>query len=561
MTRAYSYIRFSTPEQAKGDSLRRQLENARKFADANNLTLDDTLRDEGVSAFRGRNRKSGGLGSFLKKVEDGVVPSGSYLIVENLDRLSRQEVPVALRLFLTLIEHGIVIVTLSDNKIYSDASIAINPTELIVSIALMMRSHDESATKSVRLKEIWEKKRSRASVDKVAMTRVCPGWLRKTGHKYQVIDGRDEVVKRIFSWAIEGVGTRTIAKHLNASREPTWTVKKGKRSIWGDSYIKKILENPAVYGEFTPRSKRAGGSDATATEPIQDYFPAIIERDTFFRARAALNARATSNVRSPVGKHRNILSGLIRCTACGSGMHYIDKGRRGGRPYLRCGKSLLSNDCGHTEKYEYELIQTQAILLTASHQSLGRDSEAEHHAALNLEVEETKARIDKLVDAIELEGMSHALQRRLVTLESQLKDLELRLAAIAVQTQRITLGNKLRQDRREVALLAVQLKQQPDDLDLRVRATMMVRGIIKEIRLSPRQYECSWLAGGGIATAIFEANEVEWEIQSRLLKTPNEPIKTGKKTKFRSFFNEDDFKLVDAEIEAARTDREEQSLD
>ncbi|MGO7634181.1 recombinase family protein [Rhizobium leguminosarum] len=560
MIKAYSYIRFSTSEQAKGDSLRRQLENARKFADAHNLTLDDSLRDEGVSAFRGKNRNSGSLGAFLKKVEDGVVPSGSYLIVENLDRLSRQEVHVALRLFLTLIEYGIVIVTQSDNKIYSDTSIAANPTELIVSIALMMRSHDESATKSMRLKEIWEKKRSRASADKVPMTRVCPGWLRKTGPKYEVIDHRDEVVKRIFSWAIEGVGTRTIAKHLNASSEPTWTVKKKQRSIWHDSYIKKILENPAVYGEFTPRSKRAGGSDAKAAEPIQDYFPAIIDRDTFFRARAALNARATSNVRSPVGKHRNILSGLIRCAACGSGMHYIDKGRRGGRPYLRCGKSLLSSDCGHTEKYEYELIQTQAVLLTASHQSLGRDSEAEHHSALKLEVEETQTRIDKLVDAIELQGMSQALQRRLVTLESQLKDLELRLSAIDIQTQRITLGNRLRRDRREVALLAVQLKQQPDDFDLRVRATMMVRAIIKEIRLSPLRYQCSWLAGGGIATAIYEADQVEGEIQSRLLETPNEPVQTGKMIALPTFFSEDDFKLVDAQIEAARTDRG-QSLD
>jgi len=30
--KAYSYIRFSTPEQLKGDSLRRQLESSRKYA-------------------------------------------------------------------------------------------------------------------------------------------------------------------------------------------------------------------------------------------------------------------------------------------------------------------------------------------------------------------------------------------------------------------------------------------------------------------------------------------------------------------------------------------------
>jgi hypothetical protein len=35
--KAYSYVRFSTPEQAKGDSLRRQTDRARAWAVANDL--------------------------------------------------------------------------------------------------------------------------------------------------------------------------------------------------------------------------------------------------------------------------------------------------------------------------------------------------------------------------------------------------------------------------------------------------------------------------------------------------------------------------------------------
>ncbi|MFS8054009.1 recombinase family protein [Rhizobium sp. BR 317] len=552
MVKAFSYIRFSTPEQAKGDSLRRQLDNARKFAESHNLILDDSLRDEGVSAFRGRNRNNGSLGAFLKKVEDGTVPSGSYLIVENLDRLSRQEVHVALRLFLMLIEHGIVLATLSDGKIYSGTTIATNPTDLIVSIALMMRSHDESATKSMRLKEIWEKKRSRASASGTAMTKVCPGWLEKTGNSYVAIKGRDLVVRRIFDLAIEGVGTRSIAKQLNSSREPTWSVKKGKKSIWYDSYIKKILENPAVYGEYTPRSKRAGGSDATAGEPIQGYFPAVVDRETFFRAKAALTTRVTSNVRSPVGKHRNILTGLIKCSECGSGLHYIDKGKRGGRPYLRCTKSLLSNACSHSEKYDYQTIEAQAVLLTSTHQHLGSGSEAEHHTVLKLEIEETRTRIEKLVDAVERGGMSQALQRRLTSAEGHLKDLETRLGAVEVRAQRESLGNRLRQGRREVATLTIQLRQQPDDLELRKRATTMVRGIIKEIKLSPRTYECTWVLGGGFATGIYQSEHVEAEIQ-RYLNGPEPALNPTKRQVISpTFYAAEHFALVDAEIEAAK---------
>jgi hypothetical protein len=41
---AYSYLRLSTPKQNKGDSVRRQLELAQKYAEQNNLILDETLQ-------------------------------------------------------------------------------------------------------------------------------------------------------------------------------------------------------------------------------------------------------------------------------------------------------------------------------------------------------------------------------------------------------------------------------------------------------------------------------------------------------------------------------------
>ncbi|MFC1896371.1 hypothetical protein ACFL0Q_06890 [Thermodesulfobacteriota bacterium] len=40
--KAYSYIRFSSPEQEKGDSLRRQTEYSEQVAAKLGLQLDDT---------------------------------------------------------------------------------------------------------------------------------------------------------------------------------------------------------------------------------------------------------------------------------------------------------------------------------------------------------------------------------------------------------------------------------------------------------------------------------------------------------------------------------------
>ena len=76
--KAYSYVRFSTPEQENGDSLRRQLELSKKFAKTHGLDLDDSLRltDRGLSAFNGLHRTKGTLGQFLKLVEQGEIPKG-----------------------------------------------------------------------------------------------------------------------------------------------------------------------------------------------------------------------------------------------------------------------------------------------------------------------------------------------------------------------------------------------------------------------------------------------------------------------------------------------------
>src|SRR5262249_57958368 len=100
--RAFSYIRMSTPEQLLGHSLQRQLEASAAYAAKHNLTLleSDQMRDIGISAFRGANIAIGALGRFLEAVKTKKVPGGSYLLVENLDRLSRQQATKALSIFL-----------------------------------------------------------------------------------------------------------------------------------------------------------------------------------------------------------------------------------------------------------------------------------------------------------------------------------------------------------------------------------------------------------------------------------------------------------------------------
>src|SRR5690242_4190903 len=113
--RAYSYSRISTKIQAKGHGIERQLEDARLFAAEHDLELDHelSLTDVGVSAFKGKNAASGNLGKILRAIEDGRIASGSWLIVESFDRLSRQDVFSAFSMISRIVDAGIIIATTS----------------------------------------------------------------------------------------------------------------------------------------------------------------------------------------------------------------------------------------------------------------------------------------------------------------------------------------------------------------------------------------------------------------------------------------------------------------
>ncbi|WP_187289063.1 recombinase family protein [Fulvimarina pelagi] len=416
MPKAYSYIRFSTPEQRLGDSLRRQMEPARAYADSNGLDLDETLRDEGRSAFRGRQRlDDAALGSFIAKVDRGDVPTGSYLLVESLDRLSREKVLVALRLFLTLLDRGIIIVTLGDGRLYSSDSVGERPFELMISIVIMMRAHEESSIKAKRVGAAWDRKRQLALTERKAMTRVCPAWLEKDADGYRLIAERATVVRRIFAMSIDGMGSRAIAIALNSEKVPVF----GRGRYWHDSYVKKLLGNEATIGRFVPG---AASRIAPAYQPVDDYFPAVVDERTFYRSLAATRARASSSVRHPAGKVRNLVSGIAFCSECGGGMHYMNKGRRG-MTVLQCGSSRLKGGCSNSFKYDYNMLENGLVILCSeAFQDRSEKIPEADLGELMVQRDNLAERLSRLIELVETgELAGQQVPRRIADLEAQLK--------------------------------------------------------------------------------------------------------------------------------------------
>ena len=204
---AYSYVRMSTERQLLGDSLRRQRDMSRQYAASQGWELleENQLQDVGISAFSGANASGGALSRFLKAIRERKVPTGSFLIVESFDRLTRQEALKSFGLFSEIINAGVNIVTLVDRKTYSAATTDF--TDLMFSIMAMSRAHEESRLKSERLVAAWQHKRKNA--DNRKLTARCPSWLRLSADKkkFEVIKDRANVVVRMFKESAAGIGS------------------------------------------------------------------------------------------------------------------------------------------------------------------------------------------------------------------------------------------------------------------------------------------------------------------------------------------------------------------
>ncbi len=356
-TKAYSYIRMSTVEQLKGDSLRRQIEATEAFVKEQGWELDDTITDLGKSAYRSSNRSEGALKEFLDKVENGLIPKGSFLIVESLDRLSRDRIFKALNLFTTIIEKDIGIVTLSDGMIYTEKKVNDNWTQLIVSLAIMSRAHEESRMKGMRVSAAWDKKRDGASEKKI--TSRCPGWLKfnKKSGEFEVIEERKKIITAIFEMsAIEGLGRRAIVRSLNSNKVPTF----GKSKGWQESYVSKLLENENVLGTFQPLKQQITKDGKKIRvpygDPIENYYPQIISYELFAKAKAASKARKTGGGKKGT-TFSNLLQHLTFCGCCQTHMTFQDKGKtKKGGQYLLCDSNKRKTGCSVNTHYNYKDI-------------------------------------------------------------------------------------------------------------------------------------------------------------------------------------------------------------
>lgn len=421
MGKVYSYLRFSSKKQEYGDSKNRQATKALEYCRKHGLTLETTTyEDLGVSAWKGKNFTEGALGAFMKAVDEGKVPRGSTLLVEHLDRVSREKPSKAQELFISIINRGITLVTLNDDISYSEESINGDVSKLLMAVLKLAGANEENEKRSDRTKTGL-----RASLEKGMKSRRCPAWLTTSADRksFIVLEDRAAVVQRIFKMCVSGYGIYQIANTLNDEGVPTFNKsrKTGEDMAWKGSHIARMLHDRSVLGHQNAR---------TAGVIRENYYPQIIESKLFYDAEQAMERRNRVGKGRPTNDYlHNLFAGLLRCE-CGDTIRFI---KHKTRPHMRCEGALNGSGC-EALWHPYKPLEDEVLakllwdadeLLIAEAQEAATDETPE----LRDQIERRKKQRQRLLDFV-MEGDMESdedVQLKLKALRAEIADLEEKL--------------------------------------------------------------------------------------------------------------------------------------
>jgi DNA invertase Pin-like site-specific DNA recombinase len=321
-----SYTRFSTPNQARGDSETRQDREYRNFCERHNLTPGkEVFIDRGRSGYHGTHRTKGALGVLVHAAKQGRFEPGTVIVVESWDRLGRLRPDKQIELVSELLQTGVAIGVCRLNEIFELEDFGTHKwATLSVFISL---AFNESKQKSDRLKSAWAARRKRAHESGEKMLGNLPAWVERVRGELRLIPERAAAVRRIYELATDGNGVTRIVRALESEKVKPFGAHKVNehrtRSAfagrWTKAYVALILRDRRTTGAH--QLYKDGKPDGDA---IPDYFPRVVTDDQFALVRAAQSAKGKKMPRQR--KYANAFKGMLTNARDGVPMNMVNVG-------------------------------------------------------------------------------------------------------------------------------------------------------------------------------------------------------------------------------------------
>ena len=343
---AYAYVRYSSAVQADGDSVERQTSPLVAFSERFGVEVVETFIDEGVSSFHGDNIRRGRFRDLLDKIEEGSIVSGDFLVIESIDRISRQQMDETATQLYEILRKGIKIYTTADERLYSldDKSKDIENYMMIGLIA--KRANEESEMKSRRRKSAWNKaKRLAKENEGVFSTRAnTPYGLRVVDGKFEIVEEEAKEIRAIFE-NLKYQGVSNSIKEVNKTSKRKWT----------NRHVHLMLENKYVIGVY--RSQRRENGKKIFVENIEGYYPEIVSAKDFYEAVEAMKSRARkTHYGNETTGSLNIFRHCVKCERCGDSMRfYRGKNAKGDQYcYIACINKKESGFGCYTQAFRFD---------------------------------------------------------------------------------------------------------------------------------------------------------------------------------------------------------------
>jgi site-specific DNA recombinase len=352
-TRAAIYARFSTDLQ-RDRSIDDQVALCREFAANAQLIVTKTYSD------RARSGASIiGRSGLVALMDDARARHFDVVLVEALDRLSRDQEDLA-GIHKRLTFAGIEIRAVHDGT--ADA-IQVGIRGLVSTLFLADLKH------KIRRGMAGVVRDGRHAGGRAYGYRPTPG---RPGEMV-IEEAEAEVVRRIFREFLDGSRPREIAGRLNADGVPpprglAWNAStingsenRGNGILLNPLYAGRIVWNRVKMVRDPDTGKRISRINPESEwQTSEAPHLAIIAPDQFETARARKLARAHAfRTGEMMSRPKRILSGLLRCGACGSGMSVHDT--HGATTRIRCSRVRESGTCTNALKYPLDRIECAAV--------------------------------------------------------------------------------------------------------------------------------------------------------------------------------------------------------
>ena len=289
------------------------MEDATAVCSAQGWRLIDLPPDKGTSAFKitdadeqmAANFHRGNLGKFIAKVQAGEISKGSVLVIERLDRFSRNYWDIVFPIWVELLQSGIEIYSCVSKTHYTHDAIRKNPMLASMALMEMAMANDYSANLSNRISKAFKIRLDDCSTGlKMNLGAWQPAWIDFNGKKGHpgtfTLNSKAVIVKEIVFRYIAGESMYGIAQKLNDRNEPTLT----GRNEWRQGHVHHILSTTTLMGDVSIKGQTFKG-----------YYPPVVTLDEWTKLQSRLHDNKNRKGSGTI--IANLFRNRVKCSVCG----------------------------------------------------------------------------------------------------------------------------------------------------------------------------------------------------------------------------------------------------